>query len=114
MQRDQTARAEEIAETIRDLFAPEDDYVLVVGDNSIFGSDGIVGLRLLVNHLFDEVYRDEPSVERCLVGSQERPTEEASARRRQLQQGLRELAKRADVEYALCYHIRGAASWDAA
>ncbi len=74
MSNDSTDHVQEIAEAIQDLFGEKDSYVLMLGDNSLFGCDGIAGLRLLVNHLFDEIYGGDASAERHLMGSGRQPT----------------------------------------
>jgi hypothetical protein len=114
MATDSSDRNNEIADAIQALFGPQDEAVLVVGGDSVYGHDDITALRLLVSHMYDEIHSTSRSVERNLIGAGVTPTKEADARRAKVQEGLQELAQASDVDFIVCYHVRGTPRWDMA
>lgn len=93
-------QAEQLADEIVNLFGSRDDILLLIGDGSVYGREGVTGLRLVANCLYQtlEVDDDATSVPGKGAGHE---------RLTKIQATLERLARKRKPSWVFCYHLGG-------
>jgi hypothetical protein len=103
----------QVADEIMGLFRSQDEYLLLMGDNSVHGCEYVSGLRLAGNCLYDAVVGDHPRAETRLASTAPgRPEGSAMARLPPIQAGIEKQKKIKKVSFVICYHLYGTAVWE--
>lgn len=106
-----SSKAEErIADEIMSLFGEEDEYLLLTGNGSVHGIEGVHGLRLIGNCLYAEAYRGWAHKEADTTASAKRDRLNL-ARLETIQEALKKSEESGGARFVLCYHVGGTPEW---
>lgn len=97
---------ERLIEKIKSLFEGKDDWQVVTESGHAEGFDGLVGVRLTVNCLYEEFAKKSPP---------EKPrslkAEAANKRRRKIKKALNMLASESGLWFVACYRLTDSSKW---
>jgi hypothetical protein len=100
------------ADEVTNLFAPEDQFLMVTEENFVHGCEGVVGLRLVACCVYDELYRGEEGAEPHLASATPgEPDPSALQRLARVRRAVAELERSAPGWFVLGYHIFRTAEW---
>lgn len=102
-----------MADALIDLFDDEDQFVLLTGDGSVYGGEGIPGLRLIANALFEAECEPSQGKDSRFHSSELAPAQPGSARLDKIKKQIAKHAK-SGIEFVLAYQIHGTTSWQLA
>jgi hypothetical protein len=110
MKKNETDAARRIADEIEGLFKGLDCYQFQTSDSAVYGCEGVLGLRLVGNclyeHFEEEVIPKDPHWKDR--------TNATSPRAAKIQKALKKLARETDAWFVLCYELEESGIWQMA